>query len=344
MEKERIESINGLRGISCLAIMIFHNNLFFLDKGLSFMQYGYVFVEVFVVISGFTMAYNYKDRIMNSDLDFVSYFSKRYFKLMPLYLLTDFCAFMLQLIKMMFMGSGHLGEVSLSQMLLEFSGFYSGWIDGVGAPLNSPLWTACCLLLCYCGYYILCKFSKTQNNYIIASGIVLLLFINRLVGVSSHRNRCVVAFMVGVFLYELYKTIDNKCGMIIAGVSLGGLILTVVLYSGVKIPLAFNEMYIYVWASVYLGPFLLLVALYCKPIKSMLSTVPFVWLGKISMSVYMWHAVVQTVMINKYTEEIKGGLLFFIAYIIVCLMVASVSHYFVEPMMKRVKFCVRRDG
>ena len=52
-------------------------------------DYGYLAVEAFVCISGYLMAYNYKDKL--NSMNFITFFKRRYLKIMPLYWITEVC-------------------------------------------------------------------------------------------------------------------------------------------------------------------------------------------------------------------------------------------------------------
>ncbi len=94
--KKRLTEIDGLRGIACLGIaFVFHYRGFWNQYSLiaPYIDYFCRFVEVFLMISGFMMTYNYSG--ISSQINFLGFFKRRYFKLMPIYLMTFLHAFLL---------------------------------------------------------------------------------------------------------------------------------------------------------------------------------------------------------------------------------------------------------
>lgn len=93
MKRERINSIDSLKGISCLVIaFLWHYlNIQSRSEGMPFQSIfnvfynvGQYFVELFFMISGFVMAYCYKDKI-DEEMKFFPYMAKRYKHLYPLF-------------------------------------------------------------------------------------------------------------------------------------------------------------------------------------------------------------------------------------------------------------------
>src|SRR5271154_3749496 len=58
--KRRISSLDGLRGIAALAVVLFHYNIFYLPQAkLPYIGQGYLGVDLFFLMSGFVMAHVY---------------------------------------------------------------------------------------------------------------------------------------------------------------------------------------------------------------------------------------------------------------------------------------------
>ena len=103
-KKERLYTLDGLRGISCcvIAFLWHYLNMQPYDQGMPFQtifdlfyRFGQYFVEVFFVLSGFVMAYTYKEKI-EKGLGLVEYMLKRYKHIWPLMIVTLIVTTLLQ--------------------------------------------------------------------------------------------------------------------------------------------------------------------------------------------------------------------------------------------------------
>ena len=121
MKRDRIFSIDGLKGISCLVIAFLWHYLNMQPKGLGmplqsifgvFYDYGQYFVELFFMISGFVMAYCYKEKIGNGE-DFLPYIAKRYKHLYPIFFTTLMYMGVMELLYNAVTGSFYVYQVSV---------------------------------------------------------------------------------------------------------------------------------------------------------------------------------------------------------------------------------------
>jgi peptidoglycan/LPS O-acetylase OafA/YrhL len=90
-----ISSFEGARGVAAMLVALYHFNLF-LSFGLVFpvfISYGYLFVDLFFVLSGFVICSTYENRLDNGN-DFVAFSIRRFGRLFPL-LIFSTAAFVL---------------------------------------------------------------------------------------------------------------------------------------------------------------------------------------------------------------------------------------------------------
>ena len=70
----RFDQLDGLRGISCLMVLIYHLEKYYTPEFIHnffLVREGYIFVDVFFVISGFVIAHNYNSiSSLNQYLNF----------------------------------------------------------------------------------------------------------------------------------------------------------------------------------------------------------------------------------------------------------------------------------
>lgn len=343
--KERITSIDGLRGIACIGIMLFHFEDILIKNGIWIVDYTWMFVEVFLAISGFMMAYNYKERIPN--MDFGPFFLKRYLSIMPLYWLTDICMWIVMILGSVFSGEMVVREgYTFLLVILEFLGIFRGWGGYSVSPLNGPLWTVSSLLLCYIIFYIICRISNnSRNRYSI---IVFVLFLsslsiklyldecdNLLLLYDKDTYMCIASFIMGLILYEIYTGVSCLGGKVLA--IMYWIILlaaSVIIISEGMTDLSIMGKDTSMVAIFIFCPLTILSSLYIKSIRKILSTKVFCFLGAISMSVYMWHQVVRTYVGSRPLYLDQTTWLGFFTLIFSTLLVATISKYVVEPRLK----------
>lgn len=90
-----IHSFEGARGVAAMLVALYHFNLF-LPFGLAFpafISYGYLFVDLFFVLSGYVICSTYENRLDTSN-DFVTFTIRRFGRLYPL-LIVSTAAFIL---------------------------------------------------------------------------------------------------------------------------------------------------------------------------------------------------------------------------------------------------------
>lgn len=95
----RINKLDGLRGVFSLMIVLFHYREAFLPEFLRqifFIRASYTFVDFFFVLSGYVIAFNYNS--IGTFPEFKLYIKKRFIRLFPLLLLTTTIALFFDLI------------------------------------------------------------------------------------------------------------------------------------------------------------------------------------------------------------------------------------------------------
>lgn len=335
-----LQSITGLKGVLCILILLHHcsDGIWILIA-----DYGYIVVDIFVCLSGYLMAYNYSNKICN--MSFIQYFKRRYLKVMPLYWITDAVMYLWVLI--IFIKNGELiFEKNFTHIIFEFSGFYYGFYPKAVLPANYPAWTICALLLCYIWYYIVERLCvDSESKYVIA------LFSTFFVGMSlsdyfSYTNvepalfnrdifRCIAAFSVGVFLHWICKRTKETILRNISRLGNTIVIVVVVLLLIYKSPNIIESGTLFLPASVFLAPMLILNSLYINPIKKMLSYKLFFKLGQMSVSIYLWHAIVCAVFCSD-SFGIVNTYYFIIIVTLVTLIIAYISNRYIEPKINMI--------
>ena len=134
------ETMNGLRGVAALAVMVFHTFSFFWPATAAS---GYLAVDFFFALSGFVVAGAYEKKLVAGTLTPRSFALKRLIRFYPLYLAG------------LLLGTGqavaenlvhHSGALSLGSIGLAFA-WSVVFMPAIGAsvlyitPLNGPAWS-----------------------------------------------------------------------------------------------------------------------------------------------------------------------------------------------------------
>ena len=86
-EKVHFHSLDGLRGVAAIVVVIYHvfeGYQFVGDKQyIEFMNHGYLAVDFFFMLSGFVIGYAYDDRL-SGGMSIWSFFKRRLVRLHPM--------------------------------------------------------------------------------------------------------------------------------------------------------------------------------------------------------------------------------------------------------------------
>ena len=130
----RIVSLDGLRGIAAIAVVVYHLPGLF---GFA-IPHADLAVDFFFLLSGWVMAYSYEARI-GQGMPAPAFILQRMARLYPLYIVCLALAFLVFLSKMWF-GKGD-GIAELRCVVPNALMLPCLFNDGLGFPLNQPGWT-----------------------------------------------------------------------------------------------------------------------------------------------------------------------------------------------------------
>lgn len=191
-EKYSVDSLNGVRVIAAVGIVLFHYNKltgtshwdtnfpFWNILHLLYSQGGWL-VELFFLISGICFFKFYSEKIMKKDITVFQFLKKRYLKLWPLYAMTSIAVVFCQIIYKRFQGIYFENnfEVSFKQLVLNILGIARSWVENDKYPYNAPAWYLSVLFFVYIIFSILCalvgKSRKKEKNLItVSAGLVVI--------------------------------------------------------------------------------------------------------------------------------------------------------------------------
>lgn len=301
----KIKGIDGLKGIgACVIAFCWHYQHFAPQNGTPFYSlfsffytYGLFMVEIFFMLSGFGMVLGYERKILDNKITIRQYLLNKIKKLYPTMILTLFITTLLQIIYISKIGETFVyPNFDLYHFLLNIFGLQNGLIETAWS-FNSPSWCISVILVCYCLLYLLVKKMKSNKDnlffgYLVLAllGVVLLITKLNYPIFNSLIARGVACFFIGAFLAKLYQSRANF------NYKRVGITCMIFLFLWVLFVLKYGyaicgDMQLFIILGA--GPLLLCGILFCKWVNAFFSFPVFVYLGKISLSIYLWHFPIQ---------------------------------------------------
>lgn len=299
----RISKLDGLRGIFSVMVVLFHYPEEHMPESMySFIiiRESYTFVDFFFVLSGFVISYNYSS--LSNFSEFKEYIKKRFIRLYPLLFYTVLVVFFFEIISNNFLSKfinnpesnfSLLGKLADSLLLTN-----STPILGNTPGMNHPSWSISSEMISYIVFGLVSIFfrKKIRNIVliiIILTSCVILFKSESFFSTGSYGFlRGLVSFSLGYFVYELNNLkfkLNNVLEYIIP------ILLLVVFFKLNELKKAStNDGLIFGMVTIPLF-FSLSILTFLKTngfISKLLDSKLFQFLGKISYSVYLNHAII----------------------------------------------------
>ncbi|MCF0070364.1 acyltransferase [Dyadobacter sp. CY261] len=339
--KNRVEQLDGLRGIFAVLVIAHHHNAF--KESILYNNFFVInaslFVDFFFVLSGFVIAFNYVDRIHNAG-DFLTFLKKRFIRLYPLLFYTE----------VVFVLANLLGEHSPMKNVggLGFSYYFytsfdtltfmgSSTVFGAWISNNYPSWSISAEMISYVVFglvvLILSRFKYAAFAIIgLASAIFIYSRGEYLLAYDYGYIRGLLCFVLGIFTQRL---LSRKTFQL----------------SAFEIPFLFLmvlAMYLVhhwelnLWKLVFPFIFSIGVIVFASStgiVTQVLNSKPFQYLGKISYSIYLNHAIVLifvNIVLFRYLKSPENEVMFGISLISSIVLTILYSHVTYEFVEKRV--------
>jgi peptidoglycan/LPS O-acetylase OafA/YrhL len=283
VEEVMVYALEGLRGIAALVVALFHGWPSVLTVPF---RHGWLFVDLFFVISGFVMAHVYRD--LSTLHEARSFALKRIGRLYPLHLVTllAFIAaeFALQLVKLAGLGTSPPTFDLLRPWSLLSNVFL---LHGVGLPgeraYNGPSWSISTEMWAYAMFAVTCltlgRMRLVAWAALSAAGLLLWITAPDANHISdgTYFFRCMYGFFLGAMLPSI--RVRGFAALQVLSAALVALVFVALDHrpeAKFAAPLVFA---------------LLVLALSADrgPVAGVLRAKPLQWLGRLSYSVYMVH-------------------------------------------------------
>lgn len=336
----RFDALTSLRGLFILVIA-FHNTmliqpLFHAVPGSAFLTLygGSLGNSMFFLLSGFGMAFGYRDRMQAHTIAFRDYLLKRLRKLYPMYLISNFAALVLAVVQY------GVSAINLQRIAFTVLLRMGGGLTGTQL-YNTPTWFVCTLLLCYVVFFFVSYTCKTPTQYrcAIALGIVWGYFCMTanpmLPFCDSGSGIGLMNFCIGCALAEAYPLIREKKRNWAAPAAFAALVLVLYLMMRHGIEIICGD--VNVAFAFLVCPLVFYLAMAQGLCTKILQWKVLVALGKISSSIFFWHLVVYSGFIIAWSSSgktiaEKGYLVYFAAMLVW----STLSHWIFERTQHRM--------
>lgn len=309
----RFAALDGLRGLSAVAVAFFHLPLAFHLFGSPLVREAYIFVDFFFVLSGFVIAHAYGARL-SSGPELGSFLLRRIGRLWPLHLATLAALIGFECIRYLLatrlgvnVRPPFAGETDPS-LLLTNALLLHGWGRSI-LSWNVPSWSISAELFAYIVFGLVVLL--TRSRAVAAAGLIVA--VTWLVSVSIAVNidlyaslatlRAVCGFFAGVLVYSAFVRTGRPGWSRRLGTALESA--AVMLIAGYLLLISRSEMM--PWAMPVFAVAIYVFAAERGAISSLLKSGPLQVLGMLSYSIYLTHWLVITFF--NVTAKLIGKLL-----------------------------------
>lgn len=299
--------------------------------------FGYMLVELFFIMSGFLFFTSYFSRIKDKSLDMVSFFKKRYIRLIFVTGITTIIMFVLQqsycLINDEFWiwGNNDLGSLLLQLLGIQY------WLKPGIVSLNNAVWYISVLLFCYIVFFYVSKLViKKKNIFIFLIPVFASLLIQNyninIPLLNYNITRGLSSFGLGVFIGCLCSNFSNKKN--ISKISFVTLIIVLFLYIFLG-DSAIGDLLFLLTFIVY--PLLILFVVGIDDKLKFINGKFTKYLGNLSFGIYLWNLPIQlaTILLNQIFELNfnYNSIYFFLIQVVIHIVVAILSYQLFEKKM-----------
>lgn len=346
MRRKHIESLDVVRGLAALAVVLHHWGTFYEGPGggpvdyqtiqlplgrvsMLFTHYGYLAVDLFFCLSGFIFAHLYGAAIETGRVRAREFAVLRFSRLYPLHFVTLLIICVEQAIYTQRYGVG-VGQSNDVFHFLTQLAFISDWWPGSPLTFNGPIWSVSIEVLLYIIFFAIACAGLLRIGFAVPAVLLGFVFLSPYRTTPSlwpddDLGRGVSMFYMGVlacFLVDAIKAGKVPRSLISALVGIAVLGLIIMKGTG---------------SRGYLGWFLmvfafpgLIVILVCAEDRIERYVHPFRWIGNISYSTYLLHAPIFFCAILLGLASYRTSPLFLIAMLAVVIAASLASFHFFE--------------
>ena len=366
---KQIGALTSLRGIAATVVVILHfaySTLpeagVILSRHTRFFRDGYLFVDLFFILSGFIMTHVYLESFLMgvNRSNYWTYLRARFARIYPLHLFTLGVLVGLELLKLSlpnsqaFTGKFSVGALVANVLMLQAFDFNCPPLLWCKSTWNEPAWSISVEFLIYSVFpFLLFALLKTKPKtdwiiYIVTLIALLLLIrftkgtLESIIGIPSIA-RCGLECVMGIITYKAYQWGRHQRNLNFKLLQLGSTLLVLGLMHKWN-----RSRVILDWVT--LPAFSLLIFSLSSStngfISKILNSRPLLYLGTISYSIYMVHwcliQFLETFWLDRFQVPFGSGfdsnscLLALGLFTPISLITAACTYHFVEVPMRNI--------
>ena len=364
----KFKSLEAFRGLAALFVILFHS-LFTTSTLSVFRMNSHLFVDFFFILSGFIISYSYLNRLQTHEVKAKTFILKRIFRLYPLHLFMLFIWLLYIIIKHEAFVR-HIGgqDPYLTHTVISFVEhlfLVQAWGTGNIMSWNVPSWSISVEIMAYIVFLVfVLSFQRTGNavkvlfsTFIIVSLKSLLILYPGTFSDYAFLINGLSAFFIGVIVYIIYTYIP-KSSLSTISVS----IIEVLLFLGIFFVLS-SDLHSHTLVNSTQLIFAVTIYFFATQERGVISKVlqhkTFQYLGLLSYSIYMIHALVVEVTghifeyLLKYPSSFEGSRkilvteyadLINVSMIVFVIVLAHVTYNYIEqPARHKLTTLIKKD-
>ena len=350
-----LRELDGLRGLAILFVLFYHSKIIIFNT--PFFQGGFIGVNIFFVISGFLVGSIFLEKIkLNLNLDLVHFLQRRVRRLVPALTVSVMISLIIFFYNMKSSDLAELAKSSIMSIFFVSNFFFNNFQYGDLGVLYKPLlhtWSISLEMQFYIFsifiFFILAKLNNKRHLTIIITIIITSFIYSQFYEnffKDKYYNFIARLYELFVGIITSYLVFDKKKKYSINFInnnqnlfSFAGLLL--IFFSAIFL----NEQSKYISLKIFLpvlGTFLIIYFIDDKKnyINRILRFKPFVLIGLISYSLYIYHYPIFTFARiylfetnSIFVKLFTAGFLIFISIL---------SYIFIEKPLRNKKFCFKK--
>lgn len=338
---ERLKGLDGMRGGLALIVASSHAFSHFTGWGTGFniARNSTFAVDVFFILSGMVLYYSHKDSLTFEIREVCAFLKSRILRLYPLHI---FASALIPLCLYFSNGQffpGWIGEYSSGKVITDIlllSNFGS-----LTPYLNPPTWSISSELYIASIVIIACCYRPFISFVFLFASVLLMALVSmksneihtpHYLILSGGMLRCMLCVSIGVIAMLALENIKLKRILeIYSSWIIGSSVITILLIISGVIPSITT--YTLVITIISLG--LASLTQSSGPFISLLESKPFIYLGRVSYSIYLMHTPIIYLILYFKSDDFNFNILFAVISVIATVIVSSLTFRFIErPLVK----------
>lgn len=338
--KKNFDYLTSLRGLAALWVMFYHLREYIGFE--AFLQYGYLAVDFFFILSGFVLALTYQEKISQAGKSLravtVDFYVKRIARIFPLHvfiLFTMLCAYFI--IDQLKGGDIFVGRFSFEAFFQQLF-LVHNWGHSERLSWNVPAWSISTEIFAYIIFPLLVLLTSKSSLLIrFFLSLILLCVLAVIFAANDAQNigdkipqlgiyRCLIEFSLGMYVFALFQQNVMRINAFFA--FLLALFISVICAYFLQLP------------NYFYAPVALLLVFYGfinideKYVKSLFHPV-LIWLGDISYSIYLVHYFAKDLLKFSVPELSAIGVTELTIYFVSVIFISHLTYKFVEMPAKK---------